>query len=600
MKFYLVLSLAVLPGAVELLGQTGTPLTFNRDIAPVVYRSCASCHRAGGSGPFPLVSYADVRGRLREVVTATAKHHMPPWLPEDGFGDFDDATRRLTPAEIKLLSDWANSGAAEGSPEDKPAPPPVNPQEYDGWTLGKPDLVIQAQQPVSVPATGADLFWNFVFSPAISSTRYVRAVDIRPGGPHMVHHANLVIDRYQISRKKEKTPGAGFPGMDLDPGGSVFDPPGHFLFWKPGSGPDVEPDGYAWRLEPGNDLILNAHLRPAGMQMMVQPSIALYFTDQKPTHAPLLIELDRDDKLDIPPGVRDFVVSDDLRLPVDVDVLAIYPHAHYLGKLLEGYATLPDGKRQWLIRVPDWDFDLQAVFRYKKPVFLPAGTVVSLRYHYDNSALNPHNPSKPPRRVRGGNNGTDEMSHLWLQVLPRGPGDRRREIEEAVMQRRIEKDPRDSAAYLDLGEIRLSRLDTQGAITALDQAVRIAPNDSQAHNILGASLSRVGRSVDALGQFETALRLDESNVNARYNLVFALIKAGQTAEAAQQMEKVVAAFPKDASLHNLWGELLVQERKFDEAVAQFDEAIRLDPAGNAGKAAQANRAEALASKTAPK
>jgi len=223
-----------------------------------------------------------------------------------------------------------------------------------------------------------------------------------------------------------------------------------------------------------------------------------------------------------------------------------------------------------------------------------------MRYHYDNSALNPHNPNKPPRRVRAGNNGTDEMSHLWLQVLPRGPGDRRREIEEAVMQRRIEKDPRDSAAFLDLGEIRLSRLDTQGAITALDQAVRIAPNDSQAHNILGASLSRVGRSIDAIGQFETALRLDESNVNARYNLVIALIKAGRMAQAAQQMEKVVAAFPKDASLHNLWGELLVRERKVDEAVAQFDEAIRLDPEGNAGKAAQANRAEALAPIPAPK
>jgi tetratricopeptide (TPR) repeat protein/cytochrome c553 len=596
MKFFSTLVLTASLMA-PLSAQNPPSVTFNRDIAPIFYRNCAACHRQGGSGPFPLLSYADAHSHLRAIVAATATRHMPPWLPEEGYGDFE--ARRLSDAEIRLIADWASAGAPEGPDSERPAPP----QFSDDWQLGPPDLVIQAQKPITVPASGPDVFWNFVFSPAIDSTKYVRAVDIKPGGPHMVHHANLVIDRYQIARGKEKTLGAGFPGMDLDLGGSVFDPPGHFLFWKPGSGPDIEPEGYAWRLEPGNDLVLNAHLRPAGMAMVVQPSIALYFTDQKPTHAPLLIQLEADQMLNIPPGARDFVVSDDLRLPVDVDVMAIYPHAHYLGKLLEGWATLPDGKRQWLIRIPDWSFDLQGVFRYRKPVFLPAGTVVSMRYHYDNSADNPHNPSKPPRRVEAGNNGTDEMSHLWLQVLPRGSNGRpgsRLAIEEAVMQHRIAKNPRDYGAHLDLGEILFSRLDTQGAITALEQAVAIDPRQSQGHNILGAALTRVGRSGDAIGQFETALRLDENNVNARYNLVFALLKAGQIDEAARDMEKVVAAFPKDASLHNLWGELLTRQGEFDAAIAQFDEALRLDPSGETGKAARENRAEAESRKAVPK
>jgi Flp pilus assembly protein TadD len=169
------------------------------------------------------------------------------------------------------------------------------------------------------------------------------------------------------------------------------------------------------------------------------------------------------------------------------------------------------------------------------------------------------------------------MGHLWLQVLPRGPGDRRRELEEALMQHRVEKYPDDYVSYLDLGELRMSRLDTQGAISALETAVRIDPKQSQAQNMLGAAFARVGRSREALDRFETALRLDPGNVNARYNLVFALIKAGKLTDAETNLRQVIAAFPKDASLHNLWGELLAREGRKTEALAQFDQALALDP-----------------------
>jgi tetratricopeptide (TPR) repeat protein len=552
--------------------------TFNRDIAPIIYSNCAACHRHGSSGPFTLLSYDDVRSHLRAIVAATASRVMPPWLPEAGYGDFADE-RRLSAAQIGLIAAWAKAGAPEGPASERTAPPEFS----DDWQLGPPDLVLTAAQPFKVPASGSDVFWNFVFSPDISSTRYVRAVEIRPGGHHMAHHANLLIDRFHVSRAKEKTPGSGFPGMDLNIQGSVFDPPGQLLFWKPGSGADIEPDGYAWRLEPGNDLVLNIHMHPMGMSDEIQPSIGLYFTDKPPTHFPMLIQLDHDGALDIPPGAADFVVSDNLRLPVDADVLAVYPHAHYLGKLLEAWATLPSGKREWLIRIPQWDPGVQGVYRFRQPVFLPKGTVISMRYHYDNSTANPRNPNKPPRRVRGGDSATDEMAHLWLQVLPRGPGDHRREIEEAVVRRRIEKNPDDYAAHLQLGEIAVSRLDFPGAITVLEQAVRIAPDQSQGHNILGAAFIRVGRAGEAIQQFQTALQLDPANVNARYNLVFALVRAGRAREAAGHMEQVVAAYPNDAGLHNLWGELLATDGKNAAAIAQFDEALRLDPAFEAAR-----------------
>src|SRR5205807_7484198 len=140
-----------------------------------------------------------------------------------------------------------------------------------------------------------------------------------------------------------------------------------------------------------------------GKAESVAPMIGLYFTGQPQKKFPILVQLEHDSMIDIPPGNKDFLVSDDLKLPIDVDVLAIYPHAHYLAKLMEGYATLPDGSKKSLVRIPNWDLSWQAVFRYRKPVFLPKGTVVSMRYHYDNSTGNPRNPSNPPTQVKGGN-----------------------------------------------------------------------------------------------------------------------------------------------------------------------------------------------------
>lgn len=437
--------------------------------------------------------------------------------------------------------------------------------------------MVKAPQPYSLPPSGPDVFWNFVFSPDLPSGRYVRAVEIRLGNKRLVHHANLIVDRLNTARKYERTPGAGFAGMDLNIAGSVFDPPGHFLFWKPGSIPWSEPDGYAWRLMPGNDLVLNTHLQPDGKPELVQPSIGLYFTDKPPAHFPVLLQLEHDGALNIPAGAHDFLVSDDFQLPVDVDVLAVYPHAHYLGKLLEGYATLPGGKREWLIRIPDWDLNQQAVYHYLKPVFLPKGTVISMRYHYDNSAANPRNPHQPPQRVRSGNNASDEMGHLWLQVLPRGPGDKRRELEESLMRHQVEKYPEDASAWLNLGELKLSRLDSQGAVSALEAAVRFDPKQSQAHNILGAAFTRVGRAPEAARQFQLALAIDPGNVNARYNLVFALVKAGDLNAAAGHLKLVVEAYPNDPRPHNLWGELLMRQQKYKEAIAEFDTALRLDP-----------------------
>jgi tetratricopeptide (TPR) repeat protein len=327
-----------------------------------------------------------------------------------------------------------------------------------------------------------------------------------------------------------------------------------------------------------------------GMPMKVKPSIGLYFTDKPPTEFPLLIELERDGKLNIPAGTKDFAVGDDLRLPLDVNVLAIYPHAHYLGHQLEAYATLPGGERRWLIKIPDWDPGWQAVYHYRQPVFLPKDTVISMRWHFDNSSANPRNPHQPPQRVLGGNQSTDEMAHLWLQVLPQGPGDRRRELEQALMQHNIDKNPRDHWSHVWLGALMLSRLDPTDAVGELDTAVRLNPHEPEGHNWLGLGLNALNRRQEAIEQFREAVSLRPDYINAHYNLARELTTLDRFEQAAQEFSVLLALAPNDVDVLNAHGGLLLRMKKPAEAIQEFDKVLAIDPSN---KAAQEYRQAAL-------
>lgn len=516
-------------------------ITFAHDIAPIVYEHCASCHRPGESGPFSLLTYEDVKKHAAQIATVTKSKFMPPWLPEAGYGDFADENR-LTPEQIRKIGDWV----AQGTPEGPESEIPPAPKFAEGWSLGTPDLIVEAPKAFTVPADGTDVYWNFVLSPNITKRRYVKAVEVRPGEKRIVHHANVIIDRSEWGKEQEASPGAGFAGMELANRRSVFDPDdGHFLFWRPGGAPYVEPDGLAWTLDPGNDLIVNTHMRPSGKPEQIRPTIGLYFTDKPQTKFPMLLQLEYDNTIKIPPGVRDFPVSDDFKLPMDVDVLSVFAHAHYLATLMEGYATLPDGTRKWLIRIPQWDQSWQSVYRYREPVFLPKGTVISMRYHYDNSAANVRNPNHPPKLVEAGNHATDEMGHLWFQVLPRGAGDHRLELDEALSRHTLEKYPDDYRAHMVLGALLLARTNAQAALPIVEGAVRISPKEAEAHNLLGATLVRVGRVREAIEQYKAAITLRPDFVNARFNLARALASSARYQEAIDQYKAILEVYPDD-------------------------------------------------------
>ncbi len=516
-------------------------VTFAHDIAPIVYANCAPCHHAQGPAPFPLTSYEDVKKHGHQIADVTRMRFMPPWLPDQGHGDFAHELR-LSDAQIRTIADWVGQGELEG--EKVPPPPSFN----TGWALGKPDVVVTASKAFTVPAGGLDVFWNFVFAPHVSESHYIRAIEIRPSNAKLIHHANVIVDRFGVITQ-------GFAGMDVSVPRNPLDLDGHFLFFKPGAVSDSEPDGFCWRLDPTTTLILNTHMQPSGKVETEQPSIGLYFSDKPPKYSPYLLQLENDNGLNIPAGDRDFLVSDDFKLPIDTEVIAIYPHAHYLGKLLEAYATLPDGSRKWLIRIPNWDPNWQSVYHYREPVFLPAGTVVSMRYHYDNSSENPRNPHHPPRRVESGNQSTDEMAHLWLQVMPKNPHDSRRIYAEAWAKHQLDKNPNNFAANLTVGSLALARFDAIGAATPLRRAVVTNPNDAFAHNLYGTALVATGRMAEATGEFQRALKLKPDFLNARFNLAHVEAKEGKREQAVREVQEILRESPEDIAAKKFLQEL---------------------------------------------
>ena len=501
---------------------------------------------------------------------------MPPWLPSAEGLRFAEDTH-LSEQDIALFQKWVDVGMPEGNPSETPPAPKFT----SGWQLGKPDLVLHAETPFTIPVSGSDVYWNFIFRSPVNSARFVKAIEIHPGDKRLVHHANLLVDRTQSARRQEKSPGSGFAGMELQLESESFDPDGHFLFWKPGSPPIVEPPGFALRLDPDNDLVLNAHLQPSGKPESVQPTIGIYFTDQPATSFPVLLQIENDRALDIPAGEKNFIVSDEFTLPESVHLLALYPHAHYLCREMRALARFPDRTEKTLIHIPRWDLNWQAVFRLAQPESLPRGTTIVMRYRYDNSDDNVANPNHPPQRVTAGNRAVDEMAHLWLQVLPEVQPTQERDprmvLQERLARHHIENNPADFEAHYNLAAMLQARGALEESVQQYQAALDLRPGDATVENALGAALLSLGKIPQAVKHLYAAIAARPEYFDARYNLGIALANAGEFARAAQEFAEATRLKPEDSGAEANLGAALAELGENQKAIAHFLRALQLDP-----------------------
>jgi mono/diheme cytochrome c family protein len=403
--------LLILPAAAPDAGRA-SPVTYTKQVAPILWKNCAGCHRPGEVGPFPLLTYKDAAKRASFLKDVVAERKMPPWHAEPGFGEFHDA-RRLDDREIALIARWADSGAPEGDPRDLPPPPKFS----EGWQLGEPDVVLKLPEPFQVPASGRDVFRCFVIPTGVARSRTVAAVEFRPGNRRVVHHALLFLDAGGKARGKDAAdPGPGYASF----GGVGFPPSGSLGGWAPGAMPRPLPDGVGRLLPKNADLVLQVHYHPSGKPESDQSAVGIYFT-KTPTSKILVTVPIINIWLHLPAGDPHRKVTARTTVPTDVHAIGITPHMHWLGKEMRVTATLPDGTTRPVIWVKDWDFNWQGNYQYEKPLALPKGTRLDLEAYYDNSDANPRNPNHPPKDVYFGEQTTDEMCLCGVQVVPDQP-----------------------------------------------------------------------------------------------------------------------------------------------------------------------------------
>ena len=413
---------AVLKGGVVAVAHAeavGCPLpkpadapTYADSVASILQTNCLTCHREGEVGPFPLATFEQARKRSADISRVVEARDMPPWKPDPTFGPKLKHSKALSDADVEAVTAWAEAGAPSGDLATAPKPPSF-PEE---WTLGTPDLILEPSSSFDIPATGGDVYRCFVIPTNLPEDVYVSAVEYRPGNRKVVHHVLSYVDTSKVARKRDEAdPGPGYacfsgPGVEVvgDLGG-----------WAPGNEPSRLPEGIGRLLPKGGDVVMQIHYHPSGKPEADQTRVGLYFSKgpvRQTFHWNLAAKFD----LKIPAGDDNAPAEAHWPVPVDCVALVASPHMHMIGKDMTMTVTLPDGRTCPLVRINAWDFGWQGSYYFDKPIDLPAGSVLNVSAHFDNSASNPRNPNKPPKEIRWGEATTDEMCIGFIGLVKKG------------------------------------------------------------------------------------------------------------------------------------------------------------------------------------
>ena len=389
-----------------------TEATYTRDVAAILQRNCQVCHRPGQVGPFPLMTYEQARKRADDVAAVVEDRRMPPWKPVPGVGPAFKHDKSLSADAIDTLVAWAEAGAPEGDPADLPPP-----RDFpEGWTLGTPDLVLEPAGEFAIPASGDDIYRCFVIPTDLPADVDLSAIEYRPGNSRVVHHLLAYIDTSGQARRRDSA--------DEGPGYSCFSGPGIEVHgdlggWAPGNEPNFLPEGVGRKLPRKADVVVQVHYHPSGKPETDRTRLGLYFS-KSPIKQVLHWSWAANPRMKLPAGASNTEIQAKWTAPVDLIGYAVTPHMHLLGRDMSMAIIAPDGRRQELVRIDDWDFNWQNTYYFREPVEIPKGSTLEVVAHYDNSAGNPRNPNDPPEDVKWGEATTDEMSIGFLGVTMKG------------------------------------------------------------------------------------------------------------------------------------------------------------------------------------
>jgi peroxiredoxin/mono/diheme cytochrome c family protein len=369
-------------------GGTGA-VTYAKEVARILQAHCVACHRPGEIAPFSLTGYRQAAGWSSMIAEVVDQGRMPPWHASPEHGKFaNDA--RLSADEKKAIRDWVAAGSPEGDPADLPPPP----RFVEEWQIPRPDVVLEMPRAIEIPAEGSMPYELVEIDPKITRDVWVRASQVRPGNPTVVHHVVVFV-----------LP----PGVDkIDEEGGDF-----LAAYAPGMPPRVMPDGVAKRIPAGSKIVLQLHYTPRGTKQVDRSRIGLVFGDPAKVHKELMSGMALNFRLQIPPGTPDYLSRADFRFSQPSLLLALLPHMHLRGKSMTFVAEYPDGRREVILDVPRYEFDWQNLYVLDEPKPMPEGTILHTEARFDNSAENPNNPD-PRRAVTFGEQTWDEMHVGYL------------------------------------------------------------------------------------------------------------------------------------------------------------------------------------------
>ncbi len=384
--------------------------TYSKDVAPILNKNCASCHRPGDIGPMPLLTYEQVRPWAKSIREKVSLGAMPPWHATQEHGVFSN-DRRLSDADKNTILQWASNGAPEGNPKDLPPAPKFT----EGWNIGKPDLVLTMPKPYEVPASGTINYQYVTIPTNFTEDKWIQAIEVRPGTRAVVHHV-LVFVREPGTMQPLKTfmavpPKSAGPGAPTPAGGGAG--AGILIATEaPGTNAMSLEPGMAMKIKAGSSLVLQIHYTANGKAASDLTSVGLIFAKEAPQqeiHNSAFVNA----AFKLPAGSPDTAVDSAILFKEDVHITALFPHTHLRGKSWEYRLTYPDGRTEVVLSVPKYDFNWQTYYVFAKPLAVPKGSRLEATAHYDNSPANKFNPD-PTVDVRWGEQTWQEMQYSGI------------------------------------------------------------------------------------------------------------------------------------------------------------------------------------------